>query len=401
MPSDADDFFSTHPMKIAIVHEWFDTYAGSERVVEQMLKVFPDAHVFGVVDFLSEKDRKFLEDRPVRTTFIQRLPMAQKKFRRYLPLMPLAIEQIDLRGYDLVLSSSHAVAKGVLTGPDPLHVSYVHSPMRYAWDLQHQYLQESGLTKGLKGALARMVLHYMRLWDYRTAAGVDVFLSNSNFIARRIKKVYGRDARVVYPPVDVEAYARVDQKEDFYLAAARMVPYKKMPMIVDAFSRMPDKRLVVIGEGPDLQRCQALARTPNIELVGYQPFAQLRDYMQRARAYVFAAEEDFGITMVEAQACGTPVIAYGRGGARETVRPLRTSTQPTGVLFDAQTPEAICEAVELFEVSGRSITPEFCRRNAERFAISSFCVTYRAEVERALNERKGTLAFLAQNSPPA
>jgi glycosyltransferase involved in cell wall biosynthesis len=329
MPSDADDFFSTHPMKIAIVHEWFDTYAGSERVVEQMLKVFPDAHVFGVVDFLSEKDRKFLEDRPVRTTFIQRLPMAQKKFRRYLPLMPLAIEQIDLRGYDLVLSSSHAVAKGVLTGPDQLHVSYVHSPMRYAWDLQHQYLQESGLTKGLKGALARMVLHYMRLWDYRTAAGVDVFLSNSNFIARRIKKVYGRDARVVYPPVDVEAYARVDQKEDFYLAAARMVPYKKMPMIVDAFSRMPDKRLVVIGEGPDLQRCQALARTPNIELVGYQPFAQLRDYMQRARAYVFAAEEDFGITMVEAQACGTPVIAYGRGGARETVRPLRRSARPS------------------------------------------------------------------------
>jgi glycosyltransferase involved in cell wall biosynthesis len=401
MPSDSDNFVANRSMKIAIVHEWFDTYAGSERVVEQLLQVFPDAHVFGVVDFLSETDRKFLEDRPVRTTFIQRLPMARQKFRSYLPLMPLAIEQIDLRGYDLVLSSSHAVAKGVLTGPDQLHVSYVHSPMRYAWDLQHQYLQESGLTRGLKSAMARMVLHYMRLWDYRTAAGVDVFLANSSFIARRIKKVYGRDARVVYPPVDVEAFARVDQKENFYLAAARMVPYKKMPMIVEAFSRMPDKRLVVIGEGPDLQRCKSLAQTPNIELIGYQPFAQLRDYMQRARAYVFAAEEDFGITMVEAQACGTPVIAYGRGGACETVQPLGTKAQPTGVLFDAQTPEAICEAVGLFEVKGQSITPEHCRRNAERFAINSFRTNYRGEVERALQERRGTLAFLPQNSPAA
>ena len=344
-------------MKVAIVHEWFDTYAGSERVVEQMLHVFPQADLFGVVDFLSDHDRAFLGGRPVRTTFIQRLPFARRRFRNYLPLMPLAVEQLDVTGYDLVLSSSHAVAKGVLTGPNQVHVSYVHSPMRYATDLQHQYLEESGLKHGAKGLLAKAVLHYLRLWDFRTGPGVDAFIANSAFVGRRIRKTYGRDSVVVYPPVDVDAFALRTDKDDFYLAASRMVPYKKMPVIVEAFTRMPGKRLVVIGEGGDLERCRQLAAgSANIELVGYQPFTKLRDFMQRAKALVFAAEEDFGITLVEAQACGTPVIAYGCGGARETVRPLGGAHAPTGLFFDEQTPEAVVAAVSRFEAAGGQIS---------------------------------------------
>jgi glycosyltransferase involved in cell wall biosynthesis len=377
-------------VKIAIVHEWFENYAGSERVVEQMLQVFPEAELFGVADFLADKDRGFLGGRSVTTTFVQKLPFARKHFRHYLPLMPVAIEQLDLRPYDLVLSSSHAVSKGVLTGPDQTHVCYVHSPVRYAWDLQHQYLRESGLTRGIKAALARLALHYLRMWDVRTAHGVDLFLANSAFIGRRIRKAYGRDSTVVYPPVDVEAFPLRIDKQDFYLAAARMVPYKKMPIIVEAFAQMQDLRLVVIGEGQDFERCRKLA-APNVEFVGYQPFDRLRDYMQRAKAYVFAAEEDFGITLVEAQACGTPVIAYGRGGARETVLPLGGSATPTGIFFDAQTAESIVGAVRRFEASAGLIKPQDCRANAEQFSIARFRSAFRQCVDGALS-RAGRIA---------
>lgn len=375
-------------MKVAIVHEWFDSYAGSERVVEQMLALFPHADVFGVVDFLSGSDRDFLGGRAVQTTFIQRLPFARRAFRHYLPLMTLAIEQLDLSAYDLVLSSSHAVAKGVLTGPDQVHVSYVHSPIRYAWDLQHQYLRESGLDCGAKGLLARLALHYMRLWDCRTAAGVDLFIANSAFVGRRIRKAYGRDSVVIHPPVDVQSFALHTEKDDFYLAAARMVPYKKMPILVEAFARMPDRRLVVVGEGPDLDRCRKLAAgSPNIQLLGRQPAAQLRGYMQRARAFVFAAEEDFGITLVEAQACGTPVIAYGRGGARETVRPLDGGHAPTGLFFDQQAPESVMAAVARFEQEAGRISPLACRAQAERFSVDAFRSAYRQCIEEAVGGR--------------
>lgn len=325
---------------VALIHDWLTTYAGAERVLEQMLTVYAQADLFAVCDFLPPEQRAFLQGRVPQTSFIQRLPLAARRYRGYLPLMPLAIEQLDVSSYDVVLSSSHAVAKGVLTGPQQLHVSYVHSPIRYAWDLQHQYLREAQLQHGLKSMLARLSLHYMRLWDVRTANGVDAFIANSRFIARRIAKVYRRPARVIYPPVEVEAFSLREQKEDFYLTASRMVPYKKMPLIVEAFAAMPDKRLVVIGDGPELARCKAVA-APNVELLGYQPFEVLRDYMQRARAFVFAAEEDFGITPVEAQACGTPVIAFGRGGACETIvgldaaapLPAAGGAAPTGLFF--------------------------------------------------------------------
>ncbi len=356
-------------MKIAIVHEWLATYAGSERVVEQMLQVFPQADLFAVVDFVPPAERSFLQGHTPKTTFIQRLPWARTKFRAYLPLMPLAVEQLDLSSYDVVLSSNHAVAKGVITGPHQLHISYVHSPMRYAWDLQHQYLAESGLARGLKSAVARALLHYLRMWDQRSANGVDVFVANSRFIAQRIRKVYRREARVLYPPVDIERFALREDKEDFYLSASRMVPYKRVPLVVEAFAAMPDKRLVVIGDGPDHARVAA-SLPPNVTLLGYQPTAQLVDYMQRAKAMVFAAEEDFGIAPVEAQACGTPVIAFGRGGSLETVR--GSGPQRTGLFFMEQTVQAIRDAVLRFDAESGSFTPSNCRQHAESFATTVF-----------------------------
>lgn len=373
-------------MRVAVVHEWLVTRAGSEKVVEQILQIWPDADLFAVVDFYDEADRVWLGGRKATTTFLQKWPLAKKKFRAYLPFMPLAIEQLDLSGYDLVISSAHAVAKGVLTGPDQIHVSYVHSPIRYAWDLQHQYLQESGFHWGIKGTLARVILHYMRLWDCRTANGVDAFVANSAYIGRRICKVYGRKAEVIHPPVDVAAFPLCERKEDFYLAVSRMVPYKRMPLIVEAFSAMPERRLVVIGDGPDLERCRALAGR-NVELLGYQSSDVLRDYLQRAKAMVFAAEEDFGITLVEAQACGTPVIAYGRGGALETVVDSADVDTRTGMFFPAQTVDAIRAAVERFEMAG-VFNPDVCRRNAECFAPERFRAELAAFVARVVRERR-------------
>ncbi|MEA0135070.1 glycosyltransferase, partial [Escherichia coli] len=276
---------------------------------------------YSVIDFLSDESRSRFMNKRAKTTFIQKLPKAKSNYQRYLPFMPLAIEQLDVSKHEIILSSSHAVAKGVLTGPDQLHISYVHSPIRYAWDLQHQYLREVGLDKGIKSYIARMLLHKIRLWDCRTANGVDHFIANSQFIARRIKKVYGRDADVIYPPVDVNRFELNFNKEDYFFTASRLVPYKRIDLIVEAFSEMPNRKLVVIGDGPEMQKIKSKAKT-NIEILGYQPDSVMQEYMRNAKAFVFAAEEDFGIIPVEAQACGTPVIAFGKGGALETIRPL-------------------------------------------------------------------------------
>lgn len=360
-------------MKIAVVCDWLVTYAGAEKVLEQILNIYPEADLFALVDFLDEDKRGFIKHKKVTTSFIQHLPKDKTKYRTYLPLMPLAIEQLDLSKYDLIISSSHCVAKGIMTGPNQVHISYVHSPIRYAWDLQHQYLKEAGLTKGLKGWLAKIILHYMRIWDTRTSNGVDYFIANSKFIAKRIWKCYRREADVIYPPVNVEAFEYCDQKEDFYLTASRMVPYKKMDLIVEAFTQMPDKKLIVIGTGPDFNKIQKIAQGhDNIKLMGYQPFSVLKEHMQKAKAFVFAAEEDFGITPVEAQACGTPVIAYGKGGALETVRGLEVKDNPTGVFFYKQNEESLIKAISYFENNLEKIRFEDCRKNALNFSINKF-----------------------------
>ena len=370
-------------MRVAIVCDWLVVYAGAERVLEQILTLYPDADLFCLVDFLSEDQRGFIMNKKTHTSFIQSLPRAKKSYRSYLPLMPIAIEQLDVSGYDLVISSSHAVAKGILTGPDQVHISYVHSPIRYAWDLQHQYLQEANLTHGLKAWIVKAILHYIRLWDYRTANGVDHFIANSKFIARRIKKVYGREAAVVYPPVDIEAYELCEEKEDFYLTASRMVPYKKVKLIVEAFNEMPDKRLVVIGDGPEYGKIKEIAKS-NITLMGYQPFFVLKEKMQKAKAFVFAAEEDFGITPVEAQACGTPVIAYGKGGALETVQGYSDAMPRTGIFFESQTIQSIRNAVDSFEKNASDFVFRNCRLNAERFSQQQFVGNMKLQIEAAL-----------------
>lgn len=360
--------------KIAIVHDFLYCYAGAERVLEQMLRVFPDADLFSLFDFLDESERGFIQNKPIHSSFIQRLPWARKNHRMYLPLMPLAIEQLDVSSYDLVISSSYVAAKGVLTTAGQLHICYCHTPARFAWDLHHQYLKESGMLQGAKSLLARSILHYIRGWDVHSARGVDAFVTNSYYVGRRIRKVYRRGATTIYPPVDVDFYTPRHDKQEFFLTISRLVPYKRVDLVVDAFNQTPDRRLIVIGDGPDFDKIRATAG-PNVTLMGQQPARVLRDYLQRAKAFVFAAEEDFGIVVVEAQACGTPVIAYARGGACETV-----IDGVTGVFFSEQTTESLLEGIDAFEEKG-DWDSEKARENAERFSAARFRAQFRTLVE--------------------
>jgi len=364
-------------MKIAFVHDWFVTYGGAERVVRQILKIYPTADLFALYDFIPEGQRDFIQNKPVTTSFLQKFPLARKKYRSYLPLMPIAVEQFDLSEYDLVITTSHAVAKGVITGPDQLHIAYVHSPIRYAWDLTHQYLREGNLTRGPKSWLARMILHYIRMWDIRTSFGVDEIIGNSEFIARRIKKVYRREAAVIYPPVDVDAFTMQTKKDNFYFTVSRMVPYKRIDLIVEAFSHMRDKKLIVIGDGPEFAKIKQKAG-PNVKLLGFQPDDVVRDHLERAKAFVFAAEEDFGIVPLEAQACGTPVIAYGKGGILETVIDGKT-----GIFFDSQDVDSIIAAVDTFEERADCFHPPDLRKQAERFSNQRFRDEFKSFVDKA------------------
>ncbi len=366
-------------MRVAIVHEWFVTLAGSEKVVEAILSLYPEADLFSLVEFLPEDLRDFIRHKPVQTSFIQQLPLANKHFRQYLPLMPLAIEQFDLADYDVVISSHHAVAKGVLTRPDQMHISYVHTPIRYAWDFQQQYLRGANLTHGLKSAITRLILHYLRLWDITSVNRVDAFVANSHYIARRIQKIYRRPATVIYPPVAVDRFRWDLPREEFYLAIARFVPYKRVDLIVEAFTQL-GRPLVVIGDGGDRDRIQSLAGS-NITFLGRQSDSVLVDYLQKCKAFIFAAEEDFGITPVEAQAAGAPVIAYGRGGATETI-----ISEKTGLFFHKQTVESLIDAVLRFEdlqkEPDRVFVPDILRQNAERFAPDCFHRQFQQLIEQ-------------------
>lgn len=370
------------PLRIAIVHEWLEKWAGSEAVIEQLIKCYPDAKIFSTVNFLSEKDKQRLGGRTVQTSFIQKLPFSRRFFRHYLGLMPLAVEQFDLSGFDIVISSHHAVAKGVITGPDQLHVSYVHSPMRYAWDFQATYLRQSGLNKGLKGAYIRWLFHRLRNWDVRAATGVDTFIANSHYIARRIRKTWRRDAFVLPPPVDLGRFSPGKDKKDYYIVVSRLVPYKRVDLVVEAFRKMPDKKLIVVGGGPDEELVRKTAEgAGNISLKGHVSDTELQTLLSQARAFVYAGEEDFGISLVEAQASGVPVLAYGRGGACDIVR-----DGETGLLFDAQTAESIVEAVNRFEREESNMTPERCHENAMAFSNENFRARFMALVEEQWNQ---------------
>ena len=369
-------------MKKALIHDWFSTYAGAEKCIESFTNIWNDFEIYGLIDFLSGADRdKILKGKCAHTSFIQKLPFAKDKYRNYLPLFPLAIEQFDLSGYDVVLSSSHAVAKGVLTHSNQLHISYMHTPIRYAWDLYHQYLYESGLNHGLKGILAKYFLHKIRLWDVSTANRVDHYIANSHYIARRIKKAYGKSSDVIYPPVDIDKFALRESKSDFYLTASRMVPYKKIDLIVEAFSQT-DKKLLVIGDGPDMGKIKSKA-SKNIELLGFADDKTMADLMGQAKAFVFAAEEDFGITPVEAQACGTPVICFGRGGALETVR-----EGISGLYFMEQNIRELLATVDKFEQSYDKFEPIKIRENSLKFSRTRFESEIKSYVEKKYEEFK-------------
>lgn len=366
--------------RIAVVHDWLVDFAGAESVLAEILKCFPNADLFALIDHMPAAERVRLGSRPVRTTFLQSMPGVVSGLRYYLPLMPIAIEQLDVTDYDLVISNSHAVAKGVIVSPDALHISYLCSPMRYAWDMQFDYLRAGGMARGFRGALLRWFLHRLRVWDHRSAAGVDCFLADSHFVARRALKAYRRHAQVIYPPVDTDRFRPGGERGDYYLTVSRLWGYKRVDLLVEAFAAMPERRLMVIGDGPELMRLRSLAPA-NVRLLGYQAAAVVLEHMQRARAFLFAAVEDFGIAPVEALACGTPVIALRHGGAAETCAGL-DSAQPTGVFFEEQSAAAVIEAVNSFEANAARISPAACRQRAESFGALRFRSEFRAFVEQ-------------------
>ncbi|MGB0561419.1 MAG: glycosyltransferase [Spirulinaceae cyanobacterium] len=363
-------------MKTALVHEWLTPQAtgGSELVVQEILN-FVDADLFALIDFESVNPESYLYGRKIGTTFLQKFPKARNGVQKYLPLLPLAIEQLNVLDYDRVLSSSHAVAKGILTRPDQMHICYCHTPMRYAWDLTFDYLQRSPMGQGLKGGLTRLLLHYLRTWDTISANRVDYFIANSEHTARRIWRCYRRRAKVIYPPVAIDRFPFTPQKADFYLTVSRLVSYKQVRLIVEAFNIL-ELPLIVIGDGPERQLLQKLAR-PNVQMLGSQPNSVVEDHMRQAKAFVYAACEDFGIAPVEAQACGTPVIAYGHGGTLETVRDLRQDPQQgTGLHFRRQDVGELVKTIRIFEEMQGKLQPESCREQAIRFSPTVFQQTY-------------------------
>jgi glycosyltransferase involved in cell wall biosynthesis len=369
-------------MQYALVHEWLTPKAtgGSELVVQEILS-YVTADLYALIDFESTNPHSYLYGRAIGTTFLQHFPRAEQGIQKYLPLLPLAIEQLDLGEYDVILSSSHAVAKGVLTAPHQVHICYCHTPMRYAWDLTFDYLNNSRMGRGLPGVLTRYLLHQLRQWDVISANRVDYFLANSQHTARRIWRCYRREADVVYPPVNLERFTYQEKKDDFFLTVCRLVSYKQVKLIVQAFNQL-QLPLVVIGDGPDLSLLHELAQ-PNVQILGAQPNAVVEDYMARAKAFVYGACEDFGIALVEAQACGTPVIAFGRGGALETVVDYKKNPQTaTGLWFNQQTVESLVQAVETFSNLRHQISPENCFLQANRFSSKMFQTSYLALLEK-------------------
>jgi len=373
-------------LKYALVHEWLTPKAtgGSELVVREILNHI-DADLYALIDFESINPQSYLFERQIGTTFLQHFPFARNGVQRYIPLLPLAIEQLDLRAYDVILSSSHTVAKGVLTGSGQLHICYCHSPMRFAWDLTFDYLHNSQLGRGPQGFLTRYLLHRIRQWDVLTANRVDYFIANSRNTARRIWRCYRRPATVIYPPVNIERFPFLASKQDFYVTVSRLESYKQVSLIILAFNQLK-RPLVVIGTGSELQALRKLAR-PNVQVLGWQPDDVVEKYMAQAKAFVYAACEDFGIAPVEAQACGTPVIAYGAGGALETVRDIRQHPDTgTGLFFDRQTAAALVDAVEKFEACQETINPEVVRSHAAQFAPKIFAERYLAFLEQSCQE---------------
>lgn len=365
-------------MNTALIHEWMVTQAGAESVLGSMVDLYPGPihTLFHDPDGL--KGTRW-ENAEIYTSMLQRIPFGRKHHRSFLPLYPMAIEQFDLREYGLILSSSYAVAKGVLTSSDQLHICYCHSPMRYIWDLTFQYLEASGLKGGLKSFFVRSIFHYIRTWDVVSSNRVNEFIANSNYIARRIKNCYNRESTVIYPPVDVDRFKISNKKDDYFITVSRLVPYKRTDLLIKAFNELGLK-LLVIGEGPHKKYLKSIS-SKNIEFLGYISSEDLAEKLSKARAFLYSAEEDFGIVNVEAQAAGVPVIAYGRGGALETV-----IENETGLFFYRQQVEAVIDTVKDFLRKESSFDPQKIRSNAEKFPRSRFEREFKEFVDKKWEE---------------
>jgi glycosyltransferase involved in cell wall biosynthesis len=379
-------------MKVALVCDTMSAYGGAERVIEQILCMYPQADLFSVLDVVPEGQRLFLGGRTVRSSFLQKLPRVGRYYRKLLHVWPLAVEQLDVMAYDLVISTHHSVAYGVLTRPGQVHVSYVFSPARYAWDLQHEYLREAGLERGPVGLAARHTLHKFRLWDYAAAQRPDAVAACSRFVSDRMWRVHRRQAEVIYPPVPRAKRPQGVAPGDYYISVGRLVPYKRTDLLARAFAEMPTRRLKIVGSGPDLKKVAAAAG-PNVEVLGFRSDEEVRSLLAGARAYIFAGIEDFGITSVEAQALGTSVIAFADGGLRETVR-TDGAGHATGLFFHQQSVEAIVEAVERFEDTIDAFTAEACVANADRFSEIEFRERFNAWVDRAIRAEAKSPALI-------
>lgn len=369
--------------RVAIIHEWLVRYVGgSERVATNIHKMFPEADHFALVHDPEGFRGSPLEKLHVRPSFIQLLPKARRHYPLYLPLMPLAAERFDLTGYDLVISSSHAVAKGVITSPDQLHICYMQARnLKYAYEDRFFYPRNT-----ISGFVQDFFLSKIRVWDSVASKRPDFTIANSRYVSDWHFHRHGIRSSIVYPPVDVNHFSSYYQtaKDDYYIVVGRLEPYKRIDLIVKAFNAI-GRRLLVLGDGSMLPALKQMAREPNIEFLGHQDSTTVAQLIARAKAFVFISREDFGIAPLEAQACGTPVIAYGRGGASETINGL-PAPNATGLFFDTQTSEAIEEAVQIFETQEAELRPEDCRKNAERFGQSRFREEFRNTVERLWSE---------------
>jgi len=356
-------------MRIAVIHDWLITAGGSEKVLRELLYLLRnhDTELFTLMDFLSDEDReRFIFGKQSHTSFLQHIPGIKEKYKYFFPLFPRAIRSLKTEGFDVIISSSHSVAKSVQKHPGQIHISYCHTPMRYLWDMRQQYMSDYGLNKGWKRWIAKPLMQNIRNWDFVTSSDVDFFIANSKYIQIRIKNNYHRDSTVIYPPVNTDFFVPFDKKESYYVTASRLVPYKRIDLIARAFSEMPDKKLIIIGDGPAWKEIKSFS-APNIEMIKYDTNEVLRYYLQRAKAFVFAAEEDFGITPVEAMACATPVIAFGKGGVLETVQ-----DETTGIFFHHQTVKSIVDAVYRFENQQSTFEPDKIRQQALKFNRQRF-----------------------------
>lgn len=367
----------TSKLRVAVVHDWLTGMRGGEKVLEAILSIYPDAELFTLL-YKKDSVSDFIKNRPIHTSFIDSLPLKNRFYRHYLPLFPSAIETFDFHGFDLVISSSHCVAKGVIVPPGVPHISFIHSPMRYVWDMTSDYFPFTHRDGKSGGLFNRMVFpffaNYLRMWDASSAPRVDRYVTNSSFVRDRVRRFYGRDAAVVFPPcIDAKDLKLPSQKrEDFYLVVSALVPYKRIDLALDAF-RENGRKLIVVGDGPEYKKL-VRSGAPNIEFAGKVPWKEIESLYERARGLIFPGVEDFGIVPVEAQARGCPVIAYGRGGALETV------ARDTGVFFYSQTKEALAQAVAASEA--RKYRPEAFRKNAGRFTTEAFIAKMKQEIKK-------------------